>query len=153
MGLMFTTSSGGFTIDTGNVNITNDLATSSVFVQLNAKSISSGNSKRDGYLTSNEWFDVEKYPVITFKASSIKKSDGEKYKYIAIGELTVKDVTKTVELPFNYVGAAMNEYEKNNAHTFTGEFVLNRQDYHVGTNHPLVKDMVSVHFSVETYKR
>ncbi len=152
VGHFLTTASGTLTIDTGYIALSPDLATSVVFVQLNPASINTGIADRDKSLAGADFLDAIKYPAITFKSSSLRKTEGGKYKYVAVGELTVKGITKPAEIPFNYIGSVMNEYAKNNVHGFAGEFTFNRSDYQLGDNNPIVKDAITVTFSVEAYK-
>ena len=148
-----TTANGTLAVDTGYINITNDLATSSIFVQLNVKSIDTKNAKRDNHLRSNEFFDAEKFPVIVFKSNKIEKAaEGSAFRYIAKGELTIKSITKPIELRFNYMGALPNEYAAKDAHTFVGEADLDRIDFGVGESGATVGNKVKATFSVEGYK-
>ncbi|HRH82885.1 MAG TPA: sodium/proton-translocating pyrophosphatase, partial [Bacteroidia bacterium] len=148
-----TTANGTLAVDTGYINITNDLATSTIFVQLNVKSIDTKNTKRNNHLLSSDFFDAEKFPVIVFKSNKIEKAaEGSAFRYIAKGELTIKDITKPVELRFNYMGALPNEYAAKDAHTFVGEADLDRIDFSVGESGPTVGNKVKATFSVEGYK-
>jgi K(+)-stimulated pyrophosphate-energized sodium pump len=153
IGHMLASTTGSIAIDSSSINITDDLAQSSLFVKLNSATVDTRAQDRDDAIRGNEWFDVAKYPAITFQSSSIQKTNTGKYKYLAKGNLTIKDVTKEVEVPFNYIGSALNEYSKTNSYTFVGEFDINRIDYHVGAKHPLVGSDVKSEFSVELYKK
>ena len=66
------------------------------------KSITTENEKRDNHLKSADFFDAEKYPQIKFVSTSFKKISDNKYKLI--GNFTMKDVTKPVELAVTYNG-------------------------------------------------
>jgi K(+)-stimulated pyrophosphate-energized sodium pump len=148
-----TTANGSLAIDTGYVNITDDLGTSSVFVQLNVKSVDTKNAKRDAHLLSPDFFNSDKYPAITFTSTSIKMAiDNSKFKYVATGNLTIKEVTKPVDLYFNYIGAVANDYAKKDVHSFVGEVEINRIDFGVGESAPMIGDKVKASFSVEGYK-
>lgn len=96
----------------------NDLPSSKFDVCIDAKSIDTGNAKRDKHLRNEDFFEVETYPQICFKSSTITKtSDGYKVK----GMLTMHGVSKTVEIPFTY-----------NSKQLIGDIKLNRLDYKVG---------------------
>jgi polyisoprenoid-binding protein YceI len=72
-----------------------DLTKSQVSVEINAASIDTGDAKRDDHLKSPEFFDVKKFPKLTFKSTKITKA-GAGYKLT--GELTIRDKTKSVTL-------------------------------------------------------
>ncbi|MDZ7370496.1 MAG: YceI family protein [candidate division KSB1 bacterium] len=85
----FTEYSGEITLDPQNVE------KAKVKGVVKAASIDTGNEARDNHLRSADFFDVEKYPEIVFETVSVKK-DGERYK--VIGNLTMRGVTKPIEL-------------------------------------------------------
>ena len=78
-----------------------DITKSSVNVAIKAKSIDTKNERRDGHLRSADFFNADTDSMITFVSKAIKKSgDG----YVATGDLTIRGVTKTVDLPFQILG-------------------------------------------------
>ena len=81
---------------------------------------------RDGHLKNADFFDVEKYPVITFKSTSFTKVSGEDYKLA--GNLTIKDVTKPVELAVEYGGSEKDGYG-NQKYGFEVTGKINRKDF------------------------
>ena len=98
---------------------------SSVDVSIKIDSISTGNPDRDKHLKSPDFFDAAKYPTMTFKSNSIKKSrTGE---YVAMGNLTIKAVTKPVMLRFKPT-APIKLMGKLHAGLSTST-TINRQDY------------------------
>lgn len=72
-----------------------DLTKSQVAVEINAASVDTGDTKRDEHLKSPDFFDVKKFPKLTFKSTKIAKA-GAGYKLT--GDLTIRDVTKSVTL-------------------------------------------------------
>lgn len=72
-----------------------DLTKSQVSVDINAASIDTGDAKRDDHLKSPDFFDVKKFPKLSFKSTKIAKA-GAGYKLT--GDLTIRDVTKSVTL-------------------------------------------------------
>jgi polyisoprenoid-binding protein YceI len=72
-----------------------DLTKSEVSVEINAASIDTGDAKRDDHLKSPDFFDVKKFPKLSFKSTKIAKA-GAGYKLT--GNLTIRDVTKPVTL-------------------------------------------------------
>ena len=87
-----------------------------------------------------------------FVANTIQASEG-RYKYKAIGDLTVKDVTMPLVISFNYAGEIENPMSKSLAYSFDGTFNINRVDFHVGDASPMVGSEVTVNFSAEAYKK
>ena len=148
-----TTASGSFSIDTCAFTIGDNPEQSALFVKLNAASVDTRMKDRDQYLTSTEFLDAAKYPAITFQSTSISKSSSGKYKYVAKGNLTIKDVTKEVEMPFTYLGSSTDDYAKKDVHSFIGEVKINRLDFNAGTKSPVVGSEVNAQFSVGMYKQ
>lgn len=72
-----------------------DLTKSQVSVEINAASIDTGDAKRDDHLKGPDFFDVKKFPKLSFKSTKIVKA-GAAYKLT--GDLTIRDVTKSVTL-------------------------------------------------------
>jgi K(+)-stimulated pyrophosphate-energized sodium pump len=149
---LLTSANGALTIDSGYIKVGDNLEHCSVFMRMSVTSIDTRFADRDNAIRGDEWFEVAKYPFIIFQSKTIKKSTGGKYKYVATGDLTIKDVTKQIDFAFNYVGNALNKFSNQQAHTFVGEFSINRQEYHVGGPNPLVGDVVKSGFSIEAYK-
>ncbi len=78
-----------------------DPSKSSVDVSIKTASINTDNTQRDGHLKSADFLDAAKYPEITFKSNSVeKKADG----FVAHGTLTIRGVSKNVDLPFKLNG-------------------------------------------------
>ena len=103
--------------------------TSSVSITIDAASINTRVGMRDNHLKSDAFFDVTKYPTITFKSVSIKQTAPRVYDIA--GDLTIRGVTKRISVP-----AYMVFYEKG-AGRFRGQFSIMRKDYGVGFDPPL----------------
>lgn len=80
-----------------------NLPASSVDFTIQAKSINTGNERRDGHLRSADFFDVDKIPTITFKSTKVSAFTGKKFK--VMGDLTMRGVTKPVTLDCEFLGA------------------------------------------------
>jgi polyisoprenoid-binding protein YceI len=94
-------------------------------------SLNTNNEQRDGHLKSPDFFDVEKYPTIRFVSESIqKKSDTD---YIIKGNLTIKDVTKSVEIPAEFGGSAKDPWGNAKA-GFSLDVKINRDDFGLSWN-------------------
>ncbi len=108
-----------------------NLENSSVNAVIKTATINTDNASRDGDLKSANFFDVEKYPEITFKSKRIEKRGDQ---LVAIGTLTMKDVSKDIELPFE---VATLKTAKGTRIGVTSSTKLNRQDYHINWNKTL----------------
>ena len=94
-------------------------------------SIDTGVGKRDNHLRSGDFFDTGKFPTMSFQSTSVTHKEGNNY--LLKGKLTVKDVTKEVELPLVYGGEAPNPFDKKKVVTgFDSQFSISRLDYGVG---------------------
>lgn len=111
-------------------------AASAFNMTIAANSFKTNNQTRDKDMKSEKYFFVSKYPEIHFKSTQIEKKGAN---YLATGTLTIRDVSKTVSLPF--------EASKNNdgGYTLTSKFEINRLDYKVGQKDWKLKDVVTVH--------
>ena len=127
-------------------------ASSSVEFTIQTKSIDTSQAQRDEHLRSADFFDVEKFPVLTFKSTAVT-ARGD-HQYDVTGELTIRDVTKTITLPVTYLGAAKDPWGKDKV-AFETEVTLNRKDYGLNWNAALetggflVGDDVKVSLSIQ----
>lgn len=109
----------------------NDLSGSSIDVTIEVDSLDTRVPKRDNHLRSKDFFEVKKYPTITFVSNEIRNTGGNRY--IAKGQLTMKGVTKTIELPFTFLGIVDNPFEKNmEIAGFDARHTIDRLEYNVG---------------------
>ena len=103
--------------------------------------INTGIKKRDKDLQMRKYFDVEKYPRIKMTSRKIKHIEKNKYK--GTFDLTIKGVTKQVEIPFTYTS-------KENEGTFSATFTVNRRDFGVGSKSLILSDEATVSIEVAT---
>jgi polyisoprenoid-binding protein YceI len=106
---------------------------SSVDLTIKTTSLDTAHAGRDKHLRSPDFFDVEKYPEITFKSSKVvaKGSDG----YDVTGTFTMHGVTKEITVPVSFlgfIGSGPNEKAG-----FSADFTLNRKDYGIVWNRAL----------------
>ena len=91
-------------------------------------SIDTDNEKRDEHLRSDDFFNAEKYPQLKFVSKSFKKVDENEYKMV--GDLTMRDVTKEVELDVELNGTVVDPWGNTKAgFNLVGE--INRFDYNL----------------------
>jgi len=104
-------------------------------VRIAANTFKTNNNSRDKDLKSSKYFWVEKYPDIHFKSAKVEKKGAH---YQTTGTLTMRDVTKTVSLPFDAKKNADGSY------SLTSTFDINRLDYKIGEKDWKLKDIVTV---------
>lgn len=108
-----------------------DFSTANIDFTVNTASIFTDNEGRDKHLRSDDFFNAEKFPKMTFKGKSMKKVSDNKYKLV--GDLTIRDVTKQVELDVKYNGMVKDPWGNTKAgFKVTGE--INRFDYNLKWN-------------------
>ncbi len=106
--------------------VKDDLSDITTSFSVDVSSISTGVEQRDTHLKSADFFDADQYPVMRFTSSSFKKVSGNKY--TLTGQLTIKDVTKTVKFDVEYGGRA-NDNSGAIRSGFTARTKINRLDY------------------------
>lgn len=101
---------------------------------IDASSVDTNVADRDAHLRSGEFFDAENYPNLTFNGKLKKVSDND---YKLVGSLTIKDVTKEVELAVEHGGTMVDGYGQNKAgFEITGS--INRKEF--GLNWSMVTE-------------
>lgn len=135
----FSKTPGKFTDYSGTVQYDDkNLAASSVDVTIQAASINTNHEKRDADLKSANFFEVEKYPTLTFKSTKIVPGAENKFKIE--GNLTIRDVTKPVVLDAEFLGAAPVAIGGRDLGTragFAATTTINRKDYGIIWNRNL----------------
>lgn len=117
-------------------------------------SVDTNHEKRDAHLRGADFFDVEKYPAMTYKMKSYKKHDSG---YTATGDLTLHGVTKEIILNGTFNGVTKDPWGNTRA-GFTGEGKLNRKDFGMVWNKTLdngglvVGDEVQIRLDIECIK-
>jgi polyisoprenoid-binding protein YceI len=136
----FGTVHGSFTGLEATINFDEkNLSASSITASIDAKTVSTGISLRNSDLRNKEeWLNTDKYPRISFKSKKIEKN-GNGFK--AIGDMTIKGVTKPAEIPFTFTS-------KDTSGLFNGQFTIKREDYNVGKPGGTVGDMITITLSV-----
>lgn len=107
-------------------------------------SINTDNEARDNHLRSADFFDVEKYPALTFKSRSFKKVKDKQYK--VTGDLTLHGVTKEVTLDATHNGTITNGMTKKDNAGFRVTGNIKRSDFGIATSFPtaVVSDEVAL---------
>ncbi len=150
--MMISTVSGEFekfdaTVETNGDDFTN----ADVDVAVEVDSVKTKNADRDGHLKSDDFFNAEKFPLITFKSKSF---NGE----ALVGDLTIRDVTKEVMLDTDFNGIAVDPYGQTKAgFEITGE--INRKEFGLSwsavteAGNVVVSDKVKLAINVQFVKQ
>jgi polyisoprenoid-binding protein YceI len=134
---------------------TEDPSKSSLELTIEAASIDTRNADRDAHLRSNDFFDMEQYPTISFVSTAVEPVDGEHYR--VTGDLTIKDVSKSVSIDLEYTGAAVDPFG-NQRIGLEGSTTVNRKDWGVNWNAALeaggvlVSEKVTLEFEVSAIR-
>jgi polyisoprenoid-binding protein YceI len=120
-----------------------NLATSSIEASVASSTVNTDSESRDNHLKSDDYFDVAKYPKITLKSVSIKHKSGNNY--TGSFNVTIKDKTKLIEIPFTYV-------ESGSTATFKGEFQVLRTDFGIGGKNVILSNEANISIETEISK-
>jgi polyisoprenoid-binding protein YceI len=108
-----------------------DFSDSEIKATIDVNSIDTGIADRDNHLKSPDFFEVEKFTQILFTSNKIEKVDDEEFKLS--GDLTIRDITKPIELKVIYGGTVKDPWGKTRA-GFKVLGSLNRFDYDLKWN-------------------
>lgn len=116
---------GRFTGVSGTVTSADDIELSTVEVTIDMASVESGDLTRDDHLRSPDLFDVERYPQATFRSTRVA-TRGRRGRLA--GDLTIKDVTRPVELDVEYLGRVTDPWGHDRV-VFSATTTINREDW------------------------
>ncbi len=149
--LMVTKVRGHFPDFDGTVVVGENPADSKVTAEVRMASVTTDDETRDGHLRTNDFFDVENYPTMTFTSTKIEPA-GDEWKLT--GDLTLRGVTKPVTLNLEFNGGVSDaHFGSRLGFSATGE--INRQDFGVSFGHALadgaaiVADKVRIEIEAE----
>jgi polyisoprenoid-binding protein YceI len=132
----------------------NDISKSSMTGTIKVASIDTDNEKRDNHLRSADFFDVEKFPEITFQSKRVEKKDKN---YVLLGDLTMRGVTKEVAVPFTVTEKITDPQGKTRI-GFEANLQLNRQDFGIAWSKAMdngglvVSDTIDIEIIAEAVK-
>ena len=124
---------------------------SSVTAEISMSSINTSNEQRDQHIRSADFFEVEKFPTMTYRSTAVRLVDGD---FVVDGELTLKGVTKSVPLHLELNGFGPDAYGGTRA-GFTATAEINRRDFNVSFNAPManggavVSDKIAIQLELE----
>jgi len=141
----FTKVSGSAQYDPSNVSKT------SIDATIDASSVDTRVSMRDNDLRSPNYFDVEKYPTITFKSKSVQAAGEGKLKIV--GDLTIHGVTKEVALDVDGPSAPVTDPKGNSHLGASASTKVNRKDFGVGGSSNMVGEDITITIDVELVRK
>ncbi|GGB16505.1 MULTISPECIES: YceI family protein [Mucilaginibacter] len=121
----------------------NDLEGSSIEASVLSNTVNTDNESRDKHLKSEDYFDVIKYPKITLKSVSFKRKSGSNY--TGNFNVTIRDKTKLIEVPFTYT-------ESGNTAQLKGNFMILRTDFGIGGKNLILSNEANVSVEAEISK-
>jgi polyisoprenoid-binding protein YceI len=136
---------------TGTIRLAEDPAQSSVDAEIDMTTLDTGNTDRDDHIRSADFFEVETYPTMTFRSTSVEPAGNE---LVVHGELTLHGVTRPVNLDLEVNGFTKDPYGGMRC-GFTASTVLNRKDFGITIDLPMegggvvVGDKINVTLEIE----
>lgn len=146
---------GRFTDFSGWIEVAENPEDSIAEVEIKTASIQTNTEQRDEHLKSNDFLNVEKWPVMTFRSTAVRHTGGAAFELD--GDLTIRDVTRPVTLRGEYLGTDTNPYGKT-VLAATAKTTLEREDWNVSWNMVLetggflVSKTVDLEIEVEALK-
>ena len=140
--MMIATAKGRFATLEGAIEIdeANPLA-SSVTATIDVASIDTKDEQRDAHLRSDDFFNAEKFPKITFASKRVERVDADNYR--VLGDLTIRDVTKEVVLDTEFGGQVADPWGNQRA-GFMATTQVNRKEFGLKWNNLLETGAVAV---------
>ena len=144
---------GRFDTFEGTIVTAEDPLASTVTASVELGSINTGQEQRDAHIRSGDFFDVEKYPTMTFTSTAVKAAEEG---FVLEGDLTLKGVTKTVAFNLEVSGIGPDAYGGTRI-GFSAETKINRLDFGVSFNGPIpgvpggvaVSESVTINLEIE----
>ena len=124
---------GNFEKFSGAITIGENPLDSSVTAEIDPSSVNTRDEQRDGHLRSPDFFETDKYPVMTFQSTGVKV-DGDDF--VVTGDLTIKGTTKPVELDLEFHGTHPDPWGGTRA-GFSAETEISRKEYDVSFEVPM----------------
>jgi len=132
-----------------------DPTRSTIALTIEADSIDTANADRDAHLRSNDFFDMEHHPMLTFTSTAVERVDDDVYR--VTGDLTLRGVTRPVTIDFEFTGAAVDPFG-NQRIGLEGRTTVNRRDWGLNWNAALdaggvlVSEKVTLEFDVSAIR-
>lgn len=146
----YTTQVNRFNRTSGKITIDRAAKTGSVEVNIDTSSVDSGHAEFNEHLRGEDFFDVKKFPAITFKSRTMK-FEGDKVAEVD-GNLTIKGITRPVTLAITSFKCMPHPLVKKEACGADATAKINRSDFNLGKYAPAVSDEVTLRIAVEAIK-
>jgi polyisoprenoid-binding protein YceI len=130
----------------------NGIAGARVTATIDAASVDTKNDQRNAHVQSPDFLDIANHPTITFTSTEIRDFDGEEF--VLVGDLTIRGISKQVELKAEFLGETVDAYGATRA-GFSAEGAINRRDFGVnftaafGASNAVVADKVELSLEME----
>ena len=154
--MMISKVKGGFDkLDATIIADPSDLTTAEIEFTIDVASIDTRNEDRDNHLRSADFFDVEKYPTLTFKATNIEKTDDDEY--AVTGDVVLHGVTRQETFDITFEGQGKDPWGAEKA-GFSGKTKIKRSDYNLTWNAALetggvlVGDQITITLEIQAVK-
>ncbi len=155
--LMITNVTGSFgTFDATMQSSADDFSDATVSFEADVNSITTGNEQRDGHLKSDDFFAADKFPKLVFSNGKLAKKSAESY--ALTGDLTIRDVTKTIELDVEYGGTMTDPWgQVKSGFEINGK--INRKEFGLAwgavteAGGVVVSDEVKLHLAIQMVKQ
>lgn len=155
--LVVTTLTGNFTSFEGSAETSKDDFSDAVInFSADVNSINTGNADRDGHLKSDDFFNAESFPKLTFKSTNFSKTGDDTFKLT--GDITIRDITKSITLDVEFGGTAVDPWGNNKA-GFELNGKLKRSEFNLKWNAlteaggAVVSDEVKLNLNVQLVKQ
>lgn len=139
---------GRFNEFTGKLKIDEDVSKSEVEFEVKAKSIDTGNEKRDQHLRSSDFFSAKQFPVITFKSSKVKAKEGEEDVLEVTGDLELHGVKKSITVDVEITGRGQGQ-KGESLIGFESTFTIKRSEFGMTFMVGPVSDDIRLTVSIE----
>lgn len=143
---------GRFSEFSGEIAIGESLETSSANVTIELSSVNTGNEMRDNHLRTKDFFDIEQTPKMTFASTGVRQAGD---KWVLTGDLTIRDITKAVEIELEFLGVDPTGLQGETRIGFDGRTSISRGDFGVSFGlategaKVVIGDRVDIHLEIE----
>ena len=133
--MMVTNVHGQFNKIAGTIDFDpSDVSKTSIALEISVESIFTGIKKRDDHLRSQDFFDADKYPRITFQSTKAERTGFSNCKIT--GDLTMRGITRSVTIDVNFSGPVNSPFGETSM-GFSGKFRVNREEFAIMWNEPM----------------
>lgn len=153
---MVTKVRGSFTDFTGSVTTEENLQNAAIKVDIDVASVDTRNSDRDNHLRTSDFFDAEAFPKMTFESTSVEAKGDDVL--TVTGDLTIKDVTKSITIDFDFTGEVLDPWGQTRL-GFEGSTTINRKDFGLNwqtvldNGGMLVSEKITLNFDIAAVKK